>query len=441
MAIANIYDYHLGVVDDELVRHLESLPEDFWDFVEYEKKYTHFIHTYPAMMIPPIPENILKIMKTYQPNIRTMLDPFAGSGTSLLEGVLAGLDVVGLDLNPLALLLSKTKCTPINPEKLERISKVVLENIENDINNENQKVKKPDFYNIDYWFKDYVIRDLQIIKQRINEIEDKDIKALFLVAFSQTVRDSSNTRNSEFKLYRMTEEKLKEFNPDVLEFFEINLNKCIEGMTELYNKYQGGCGVEVITQDTRNFDLDKQFDLLITSPPYGDSKTTVAYGQFSRLSLQWLDLEEYDYVASHIEKERLDKYLLGGMNGVGENDLPSSSLKGALKEIADKDEKRALDILSFYIDLDKCLKSITKHMKVNSYQFWVVGNRTVRKVTLPTDKIISELGMQYNLKTVAIIPRNISNKRMPRENSPTNKKGKKVATMNTENIVILRRVR
>ena len=80
-------------------------------------------------------------------------------------------------------------------------------------------------------------------------------------------------------------------------------------------------------------------------------------------------------------------------------------------------------------------------MKVNSYQFWVVGNRTVRKVTLPTDKIISELGMQYNLKTVAIIPRNISNKRMPRENSPTNKKGKKVATMNTENIVILRRVR
>jgi site-specific DNA-methyltransferase (cytosine-N4-specific) len=138
MAIANIYDYHLGVVDDELVRHLESLPEDFWDFVEYEKKYTHFIHTYPAMMIPPIPENILKIMKTYQPNIRTMLDPFAGSGTSLLEGVLAGLDVVGLDLNPLALVLSKTKCTPINPEKLERISKVVLENIENDINNENQ---------------------------------------------------------------------------------------------------------------------------------------------------------------------------------------------------------------------------------------------------------------------------------------------------------------
>ena len=317
----------LPEVDEELKRHLKSLPDDFWDFVEYEKKYTHFIHTYPAMMIPPIPENILKIIKTYQPNIKTLLDPFAGSGTSLVEGILAGLDVTGLDLNPLACLLSKTKCTPINPKMLEKTSKTLLENIIDDINNENLKVEKPDFHNIDYWFKDYVIRDLQIIKHRINEIKDKDIKALFLVAFSQTIRDCSNTRNSEFKLYRMSEEKLAEFNPDTLEFFELNLEKCINSIAELYERYQGGCSVEVIAQDTREFNLDREFDLLVTSPPYGDSHTTVAYGQFSRLSLQWLDLEEYNYVSSEIEKERLDKYLLGGMNGVEENDLSSDSLR------------------------------------------------------------------------------------------------------------------
>ena len=97
--------------------------------------------------------------------------------------------------------------------------------------------------------------------------------------------------------------------------------------------------------------------------------------------------------------------------------------------------------MSFYVDLDKCLRSITKHMKINSYQFWIVGNRTVRKVNIPTDKIISELGAQYNLKTVTTIPRNISSKRMPKENSPTNVKGKKVTTMNTENIIVLRRVK
>src|SRR5690606_35814744 len=105
------------------------------------------------------------------------------------------------------------------------------------------------------------------------------------------------------------------------------------------------------------------------------------------------------------------------------------------------DEDRALDVLSFYADLDKCLRNITKHMKTNSYQFWVVGNRTVRKVNIPTNQIISELGKKYNLKTVAIIPRNISNKRMPRENSPTNIRGEKVTTMTKENIVVLRKER
>ncbi|HHW08249.1 MAG TPA: DNA methylase [Clostridia bacterium] len=430
----------LPVVDDELITYLKSLPEDYWDFVEYEKKYTHFIHTYPAMMIPPIPEAILKIMKRYQPGIKNLLDPFMGSGTVLLEGVLSNVNVWGVDLNPLACLLAKAKCTPIDPDLLKAASTTLLEKIGADMHND-VALEKPQFQNIDYWFKDYVIRDLQVIKQNIKEIEDKDLKALFFVAFSQTVRDCSNTRNNEFKLYRIPEERLGEFNPSVLDTFRSHLEKCGQGMAELYERYRGGCNVTVVAADTRHFSLDEQMDLLITSPPYGDSRTTVAYGQFSRLSLQWLDLEEYDYVSSQIDKEKLDKYLLGGMNGGEDHDLPSESLKEALDRIAGVDKKRAADVLSFYVDLNKCLANITAHMKVNSYQFWVVGNRTVKKVNLPTDAIISELGVQYGLKTVAIIPRSISNKRMPSENSPTNEKGKKVPTMTKEHIVVLRKER
>ena len=80
-------------------------------------------------------------------------------------------------------------------------------------------------------------------------------------------------------------------------------------------------------------------------------------------------------------------------------------------------------------------------MKVNSYQCWVVGNRTVKKVNIPTNKIISELGEQHNLLTVANVPRNIPSKRMPKENSPSNIRGQKVTTMNNENIVVLRKAR
>ena len=114
----------LPVVDEEIKRHFEALPPDYWDFVSYGKKYTHNIHSYPAMMIPPISENLLKIIKTYQPNIKNLFDPFAGSGTVLLEGLLAGMNVRGLDLNPLACLISKAKCTPINPDKLIKVNEI-----------------------------------------------------------------------------------------------------------------------------------------------------------------------------------------------------------------------------------------------------------------------------------------------------------------------------
>lgn len=434
-------DYELPIVDEELISHFGSLPPDYWDFVTYDKKYTHNIHIYPAMMIPPISENLIRIVKRYQPNIKNLLDPFAGSGTVLLEGLLAGLNVWGLDLNPLACLISRAKCTPIDPEVLNKTGETLLKRITADITDENLQVDKPDFYNIDYWFKDYVIKHLQIIKQRIKEIDAEDIRTFYWVVFSETVRACSNTRNNEFKLYRIAEEKLPEFNPSVIDVFEANLKKCEQGMAEFYQNYRGGRSFEMLPRDTRDFDLDVKMDLMITSPPYGDSRTTVAYGQFSRLSLQWLDLEEENYIASQIEKDKLDKYLLGGANNITNNDLPSDSLKESLRAIAKVDEKRALDVLSFYVDLDKCLGSITKHMKVNSYQFWVVGNRTVKKVNIPTNAIIGELGARYNLTTVATISRNISSKRMPKENSPTNIRGNKVTTMNTENIVVLRKVR
>ncbi len=433
--------YILPIVDEEIINYLQLLPAGYWDFVFYNKKYTHNIHTYPAMMIPPIPKHLIKAIKTYQPQIKNILDPFVGSGTVLLEGLLAGLDVFGLDLNPLACLIAKAKCTPIQPEILQRENKALLEKVVSDIKNDKLELTPPDFYNINYWFKDYIIKHLQIIQQRIKEVKKQDIKLLCKVAFSETVRSCSNTRNSEFKLYRMPKEKLNEFNPSVIDVFEANLKKCELGMAELYKCYRGGRGTEVLARDTRNFNLNEKMDLMITSPPYGDSRTTVAYGQFSRLSLQWLDLDGCDYISSKIEKERLDKYLLGGSNNAGKNNLPSETLKEILREIMKRDKERAQDVLSFYLDLNKSIKAITKHMKVNSYQFWVVGNRTVRKITIPTDVIISELGAQYNLKTVITIPRNISSKRMPKENSPTNEKGKKFPTMDKENIVVLRKVK
>jgi hypothetical protein len=138
----------------------------------------------------------------------------------------------------------------------------------------------------------------------------------------------------------------------------------------------------------------------------------------------------------------IDKNLLGGKPYTHKEQWPflgSKTLVETLERISSKDPFRADEVFSFYVDLDKCLYAISTKMKVNSYQFWVVGNRTVKLEKLLTDKIISEMAGKYGLIHIFSFGRNILNKVMPTLNSPTNEKGLRVKTMTTETVVVLKK--
>ena len=221
-----------------------------------------------------------------------------------------------------------------------------------------------------------------------------------------------------------------------------NICKMIDFKNVLGNDFSKS-KIHLFSVDTRDLSTfnkikDNSIDLVITSPPYGDSRTTVAYGQYSRLSLQWLDLED----ENKLDVRTIDKALLGGVPYKDKTQwdfLGSETLSNSLQEISKADLFRADDVFSFYLDLDKCLYGINKKMKKGSYQYWVVGNRTVKNINLKTDVIISEMAKKYDIEYVYTINRNIINKVMPSLNSPTNEAGKRVRTMTKENIVILRK--
>jgi len=451
MNIENRLDNRDEAVRQTFLNILEQ-DENFWDFKnENTKEFSHGYHSYPAMMIPQVARTLMRIILNSQPNIRSVFDPFMGSGTTLVEGVLHGLDSFGTDLNPLARLLGKVKTNPLDPTYLSEVAEQFISSISNDelrYKHGNVTLEKPKFKNIDYWFKPYVIDYLQIIKNNIKRIQDDDIKLFFWTVFSEVVRYVSNTRNSEFKLYRMDEEKLADWNPDVIDVFIKFLNRNIEMNRQFYELYNEQNPIDQPIVKIFDFNAmnlqgidDNSFDLLITSPPYGDSKTTVAYGQFSRLSLQWLDFDEIGEDEALVKNiNKIDSLLLGGkVEKELRNGLASATLEQTIESIAISDEKRAKEVLQFYIDLDKTLKEIARVMKPNSYQCWVVGNRTVKKVKIPTHQIIIELFQKYGVKHVLTFERNIPSKKMPKENSPTNKAGEKVTTMNGEVIFVLRK--
>jgi len=402
-----------------------------WDFRgENTKPYTHGLHNYPAMFIPQVARRIIQNCSQVGD---TICDIFCGSGTALIESRLLGRNAYGIELNPLAVLIAKVKTTAIKPQNLQRASISLLSDVKD---HKPKKEELPNFFNIDFWFKENVICDLARLKKCISDIKNQDVRNFFLVAFSETVRYASNTRNGEFKLFRMPAEKLKNYNPDVVLIFKKRIEKKIEGMKEFYNDVDNNTWAKVIQGDsTKKYDInDETIDCIVTSPPYGDSRTTVAYGQFSRLSLQWLDIVGDNDL-------QIDKQLIGGIvDPKIENNLNSKSLTKPLHLIAESDSKRAKEVLAFYIDLNKTMIQAYRILKKYKYFCVVIGNRTVKKVKLPTDYIVSELGESLGFQTVDIIVRNIPNKRMPSKNSPTNVAGELEETMQKESIVILQKL-
>ena len=414
--------------DQRLVRRIDYS----WDFRgEKTKSYTHGLHTYPAMFIPQVARRLLE---TYSEKGNTICDIFCGSGTALVESRLLGRNAYGIDLNPLAIFLAKAKTTEIDPSLLTKEYFNFLERIEK---TKDKRVKIPEFFNIEFWFKEKVIIELAKIKENIKKVKNEDVRNFFMVSFSEIIRKCSNTKNGEFKLVRIKGDKLKNHNPNVLALFKKKTEENIGAMKQFYNDVDKNTWTKIIFGDSSqgNGIKDGSIDCIITSPPYGDSRTTVAYGQFSRLSSQWIDMFEDANDASKVDND-----LLGGKASQElEHDLQSEYLKQALDKISKKDIKRAKDVLSFNIGLNECLKQAYRMLGENKYFCLVIGNRMVKQVRIPTDFIIAELGEEIGFTCEDIFVRNIPGKRMPQKNSPTNKVGELEETINRESIVVLRK--
>ncbi len=386
------------------------------------------------MMIPQVAGRILDY---YGKSAVLLFDPYCGTGTSLVEANIRGINAIGTDINPLARLIAKVKTTPLSLNLLDKY----LQNFNNYIFPIRLGIKTPKphiprFKNIDYWFKKDVQYKLAVIKEYIDGIEDKDIKDFFKVAFSETVRCVSLTRNSEFKLNRMNKSQIEKFNPDVWAIMIEKLIRNRNGMAE-YIKVKNNDAFSKIYDFNTVYEVPENIipvesvDIVLTSPPYGDSRTTVAYGQFSRLSNQWLGLEELN---------KVDKRSMGGHRRKKLRYFNFEPLDEVIDKIKEKDLKRVYDVLSFYEDYELSIKNVAKVVRDGGVVAYVVGNRRVKGFEIPNDEITKEFFERNGFEHERTIIRGIPKKRMPKKNSPSNIKGATETTMNYEYIVILRKV-
>lgn len=408
--------------------------DGLWNFKTADtKEYTHCYHSYPAMMIPQVAR---KLLADYAPEgkLALVFDPFAGSGTTLVESSVLGVKSVGTDLNPLARFMSNVKNTHY---PLEDVQIAITHLLTNLFAYNPAEVKNTDFSRISnytFWYSADSLYKLAYLNQIILELKP-EIQDFFLLCLSETVREVSFTRNGEFKRYKMSAKQLEKFNPDVFAIFEKKVWRNTKGL-ESFNAVGDANLASVYNFDSSNVIPSEiiaqgSVDMVVTSPPYGDSHTTVAYGQFSRWANEWFDFEN---------AKTLDRLLMGGVISK-EVQFETESIKEDLQLIKNQDEKRYFEVISFLNDYHKSIQNVAEVIRKGGRVCYVVGNRRVKNVQINLDYFTAEMFEKCGFKHEITIVREIPNKRMPSKNSPSNKTGEKVETMSNEYIVILTKIK
>ena len=385
----------------------------------------HRIHAYPAMLHPLLVDHLID---TYVDHGRGVIfDPFCGSGVTLLQGIMHGHDVVGVDINPIALRISKAKTTKYD----ERIFRREFSDLRDKTRRETQ-FDIPPIRNIDNWYEPSIVADLGRIRHVLKS-SIYNYSSFFTTCFAHVCRNQSFTRNGEFKRYRMDEVKRLSMKNEVLPMF-ISHTK---SMMEVY--LQG----EVPNRTTRlelqdveaGISNDIEADLILTSPPYGDSGTTVAYEQYTSFGFEWTNDLIPEFQANH------DYYKLSlGNKKQHRHDLEEHGvLMDTIERIEKADPKRAMEVLRFFISYHRALTNILTCLKPGGSVCFVVGNRTVKNHRIPMDQITASFMVAMGLSFESISVREICNKVMPSRNSPTNVMGNTSKTMSSEYIVVCRK--
>lgn len=352
---------------------IKNETETEFDFGREGTSYlSHSLHPYPAKFPPQLPK---KILQKYAVKGQTILDPFCGSGTTLVEARIFGVNAIGVDVNGLSTLLSKVKATALSPTQFKTIEKFI-ESIKDEIFNwemgNRPEIKIKEIEGSDHWFQKNVSEEITFLLNEINKQKGQDIVDFLKIILSSIIvrvsNQDSDTRfaaiekniQNGFTLEQFCK-KAKEYNSRMVEY-----SKLISDRTEL----------KIFNADSRNLDFiaDNSIDFIITSPPYANTYDYYLYHKFRK---RWLDLDV-----------KFAQY----------NEIGSRREYSSLKEKPEKWNE----------DLTKCFIEMHRVLKPNQLAFIVIGDSVIKKELIKIEKEISSFVPTIGFKVNEILSSDLS---------------------------------
>ncbi|WP_123629866.1 DNA adenine methylase [Salinisphaera orenii] len=413
----------------ELVNQIYSAARNepnYWDFRGRARRdYCHGWMSYPAMMVPEMQGALIDCLLKSSPNISRILDPFVGSGTVLGEAMLRGKSFVGSDINPLAILCCKAK---IDFFEKRLVDNAILR-VAGRLSDPRYDYKLVDFPGDTKWFSQTALKSLSKISTAIRAESESWIRRFLWVSLSDLVRLASNTRRSTYKLH------VKADRQEIGEVGITNLflSKCktnadrkevlwrqlsddgLVSQGALNQRYQ------LSLQDSRALEVDEKADLVVTSPPYGDNKTTVTYGQYSFLPLQFIDLDdiEANFDRSLASRQSsIDTASLGGSlsDMFEKRDFIASkswAFRKSLSQVSAQSSSGEKRLVSFFYDLYQSAQQVLTAVSLDGFLMLTLGNRKIAGIRVPLDRIVCDFLTLNGATEIVTLPRSIPNKRMP----------------------------
>lgn len=405
--------------------------------------YPHNIYPYPAKVYPYIPLFFLSNDELC-PSNGIVLDPFAGSGTVLLESLINPFykrSVLGVELNPFGRLISRVKTTPLDLDMAD-IERLLIK-LNHSYKNE-KECDLPHFSNINMWFSQNALRRLSKLKYAI-EIFDcsNDLKDFLWLCFARAVRKVSKAdpyipppvllkinkyEKSPDKYQKVKALVIQNDNPNVWAIFEKvftdNLTQ-INNLNGVRENAKKRIKAELIWDDARKIKkgvmvtkgiINKDnapplpsdsIDFIITSPPY---LTAQKYIRTNKLELFWLGINEK-------ELKELDHGTIGTERASAKDvkmieEIGITSIDSLVSWTFDKSSTKAALVYKYFRGMQLAIKEMYRVVKEGSYVIFVVGNNKVLGKIVDTHRLLTDLALMEGFKEILILKDSIRKKGM-----------------------------
>jgi site-specific DNA-methyltransferase (cytosine-N4-specific) len=446
------------LTDQSVVESYHNFEPNLFDDIKPNKSreiryLTHSLHEYKGRFYPQLAKAFMNYAGIKKGDI--VLDPFCGSGTTLVESFLFGANAIGVDINPIAFLLAKAKVKSIllKQKDLTEIRKA-FENIKED--SSWKKIKIEDYNNtldteyLQNWFPENNLKKFISIQETIKSLTNETSQLFSKVILSNLLRDFSFQDPTQLRIRRRAD-----IPPEnLIETFEKTLVEQIKNLERFQslNRFELQSNVQNYLGDIRTLmksaNLKKNsVDVVITSPPYA---TALPYVDTDRLSLfafgytdknSFRKLEKTLIGNREITKSKrviLDKELEANFKS---SVLPKEIISLLQKiyllnkssDVGFRRKNTAALLYKYFLDMNQGMSQVSQVLKKNKFAFFVVGNnRTTagnESIDIATDDFVGLIAEQNNFKLVEKICMKVPQSYMIHSKN----------SINTESILVLQR--